>query len=74
LIKLSYNPTLYKIGQNRAEYPAAFHDIEKGNNTFACTDVNGNTVTIAGYNAGGGWDAASGWGSPIVSHLIWYLW
>ncbi len=68
------NPTLYKIGKNRAQYPAAFHDIEKGNNTFVGTDVTGNTVTITGYTAGEGWDAASGWGSPIVSHLIWYLW
>lgn len=68
------NPTLYKIGQNRAQYPAAFHDIEKGNNTFVGTDISGNTVTINGYNTGDGWDAVTGWGSPIVSHLIWYLW
>jgi len=68
------NPTLYAIGKSWAKYPAAFHDIEKGNNTFAGADVNGNTVTITGYSAGEGWDAASGWGSPIVSHLIWYLW
>jgi subtilase family serine protease len=68
------NPTLYKIGQSRAEYSAAFHDIKEGNNTLVGTDANGNTVTINGYKAGDGWDAVTGWGSPVVSHLIWYLW
>lgn len=68
------NPAIYALGRNHIKYSAAFHDIEKGDNTFVGTDVNGNTVTIPGYKTREGWDAATGWGSPIVSHLIWYLW
>ena len=53
------NPTLYKLG--RGEHSNAyFHDITSGNNDFP---------PFPGFGATSGWDAASGWGSPIVSTL-----
>jgi fibronectin type 3 domain-containing protein len=48
------NPALYNIG-NSTRYGDDFHDITSGDN---------------GYMAGTGWDAVTGWGSPIVSSLI----
>jgi hypothetical protein len=33
-------------------------------------DSNNNPVTVLGYNAGAGWDAVTGLGSPIVNQLI----
>jgi subtilase family serine protease len=68
------NPILYAIGRNPFTYHDAFHDIVSGNNTFIGTDTNGNTVTIQGYNTTRGWDPVTGWGSPIVSHLVNFLW
>jgi subtilase family serine protease len=57
---------LYLIEADRSVYRQAFHDITLGNNTFS---IGNNTfslpiLTIAGYNAGAGWDPASGLGSP----------
>ena len=68
------NPILYAIGRIPFTYHDAFHDIVSGNNTFTGTDASGNTVTIQGYSATPGWDPVTGWGSPIVSHLVYYLW
>jgi subtilase family serine protease len=56
------NPTLYLIGETPWLYHLAFHDITVGNNA-----VNGSSV---GFNAGPGWDDASGWGTPNVANLI----
>jgi subtilase family serine protease len=58
----SLNPALYAIGGGRL-YHYAFHDITVGNNAW---DVAG----VPGYPATAGWDAASGLGSPDVTHLI----
>jgi kumamolisin len=57
--KVGYlNPLLYaKLGKS-----GAFRDITKGNN-----DMNGN---VGGYNAGPGWDACTGFGSPVGSALL----
>jgi kumamolisin len=53
-----FNPLLYKkLGSS-----AAIRDIVKGNN-----DTSGN---VGGYKAGPGWDAASGWGSPVGTALL----
>jgi subtilase family serine protease len=68
------NPAIYALGKDHFKYAASFHDIQQGNNTFTGTDSNGNAVTITGYKAREGWDPVTGWGSPIASHLIWYLW
>jgi hypothetical protein len=44
------NPALYWMGQNASTLPARpFHDVTTGNNLA--------------YDAGSGWDFATGWGS-----------
>jgi len=53
------NPALYAIAQ--AKGPRSFHDITKGNNSYP---------PVTGYSATPGWDAASGWGSPIAEFLV----
>lgn len=53
-----FNPLLYsKLGTS-----GGFRDIVQGNN-----DTTGN---IGGYSAGKGWDACTGWGSPIGTALL----
>ncbi|HEV2425048.1 MAG TPA: S53 family peptidase [Terriglobia bacterium] len=51
------NPLIYGSGISGA----GFHDITSGSN-----DITGQ---IGGYNAGPGWDACTGWGSPNGSAL-----
>jgi subtilase family serine protease len=56
------NPALYAIARSRVAYAAAFHDVTTGNN-----DV----VEIGtGYDAGNGWDAVTGLGTPKASRLL----
>jgi len=57
------NPAIYKIANNPAMYANDFHDITVGNNVM----LPGAPV---GFNAGTGYDLASGWGSPNVANLI----
>jgi subtilase family serine protease len=64
------NPALYAISHISSLNSYVFHDVTTGNNTFAGQDVNGNTVTVQGYDAGKGWDPATGLGSPNVAHLL----
>ena len=53
------NPLLYsQFGKT-----AAFHDVTSGNN-----DPTGGQ--LGGYNAGRGWDACTGWGSPDGTRLL----
>jgi subtilase family serine protease len=52
-----------------ASYCKGFHDITTGNNTFTF-QVNGQTVTIPGYDAGPGWDPTTGVGTPKVTALV----
>ena len=54
-------PRLYEIYRNPAAYSSAFHDITVGNNSFG---------PVTGYNAGPGWDAATGLGTPDVANLV----
>lgn len=54
-------PRLYQIYNNPAAYASAFHDITVGNNSFA---------GVTGYNAGTGWDAVTGVGTPDVANLV----
>jgi subtilase family serine protease len=54
------NPALYEIGKS-SKYHEAFHDIAEGNNSYP---------PVTGYSAEPGWDATSGWGSPIASKLV----
>jgi subtilase family serine protease len=60
----SVDPAIYRIA-HRAGYPAAFHDIVKGDNTVVVAGK-----TLQGYQAGPGWDPVTGWGTPIASVLV----
>ena len=53
------NSKLYRLGSHKAA--EVFHDITTGNNT---------QDNIPGYTATAGWDAATGWGSPIADKLF----
>jgi subtilase family serine protease len=63
------NPALYAIAAT-PQYSDVFHDVTTGNNTVTVADANGNPLTITGFDAGKGWDAVTGLGSPDVAHLI----
>lgn len=64
------NSALYKIGQNSGPYAAAFHDITVGQNNALEFDSANNPVFIPGFNAGTGWDATTGLGSPQAGGLL----
>jgi len=55
------NPTLYSI-YHGARYASDFHDIAVGNDKQVGTPI--------GFNAGTGYDLASGIGTPIVDQLL----
>ena len=57
------NPALYKLA---AAYPAAFTDVTVGDNT--CTE-DGCTPGCTGYGAAKGWDAVTGFGTPVYPKL-----
>ncbi len=63
------NPTLYAT---HARTPGAFHDITAGTNAVQCVGGSPNCVAgfSSGYQAGPGYDAASGLGSIDVAQLI----
>jgi len=58
------NPAIYQIARG-PRYHQAFHDITTGTNT-----VHFPPATVAGYQAGPGWDPVTGWGSPNAQVLI----
>lgn len=61
---------LYQIAKST---PAAFHDVTAGNNSVVCATGSPNCGTngfLSGYNAGTGYDTASGLGSVDVSALV----
>lgn len=64
------NSALYKIGQSSSSYSAAFHDITVGQNNALEFDNSNNPVSIPGFNAGTGWDAVTGLGSPMAGGLL----
>jgi subtilase family serine protease len=60
------NKTLYHLGkQSQGTY---FHDITVGDNSVAASSIPGTPIT--GFSAVSGWDAATGWGSPIAPTLV----
>ena len=61
---LATNPVLYRIARGPL-YDTAFDDITTGNNTVVL-----NGETIAGYQAGPGWDPVTGWGTPDAQVLV----
>ena len=58
------NPAIYRIARS-SSYHQAFHDITTGSNI-----VNTPPVGLGGYQAGPGWDPATGWGSPDAQVLV----
>ncbi len=69
------NPTIYALGNSATYYNSAsgsvFHDVTTGNNDNPCTAgtidcPNGGTI---GFNAGVGYDLATGWGSVDLYNL-----
>jgi len=62
------NPTLYRMARNS---PGVFHDITAGNNSVPCVIGSPDCTTgTLGFNAGPGYDQASGLGSPDAYNLI----
>jgi len=59
------NPAIYRIARG-SSYHLAFHDVTTGNNIQTVPYPGG----TAGYQAGPGWSAATGWGSPDAQVLI----
>jgi subtilase family serine protease len=64
------NSALYKIGQTSSLYGNAFNDVTTGNNSAVEVDSANNPVSIDGFNAGTGWDAVTGLGSPKAGALL----
>ena len=62
----SVNKTLYHLGKGVSP-STYFHDVTTGDNSVPA-GLPGSP--IAGFSAGSGWDAATGWGSPIANLLV----
>jgi len=61
------NQALYHIGQAQSHYANSFFDVTSGNNSVV------EDVAIQGFEAGPGWDAATGLGSPTTDQMVNYL-
>ena len=57
------NPTLYRLAASGSSYAQSFNDVKAGNNDVA-------EIGNQGYNAGNGWDAVTGLGSPDAANLL----
>jgi subtilase family serine protease len=64
------NSAIYQIGRVNKAYPDSFHDITSGTNSVVEFDSANKPVTVIGFDAGIGWDATTGTGSPISSSLV----
>jgi subtilase family serine protease len=58
------NDTLYALSLSRHTYNAVFHDVTTGDNTYH------GDVTVPGFAATRGWDAATGLGTPKADRLV----
>jgi len=71
------NAGIYRIVEASQAYASSFHDVTVGTNSSLQFDQNNKSVNIIGFNAGAGWDATTGAGSPqgasIVSNLLLYV-
>ncbi len=64
------NPALYALGGNGFFSKAVLHDITDGQNGVTEPNEDGTLVTISGFDANRGWDAATGLGSPKADRLL----
>ncbi len=62
------NSAFYRISRSTA-YAQAFHDVQAGNNTYSAQNGKGKKITVAGFDAGAGWDEPTGVGSPDAINL-----
>ena len=65
------NQVLYNLAATK--YSTVFHDVTAGNNSVPCTAGTANCGTndfLTGYNAGTGYDDATGLGSVDISALV----
>jgi hypothetical protein len=63
---------LYNLAGQPALYATVFHDVTAGNNSVVCTSGSpdcGSNGFLTGFNAGTGYDAATGLGSVDVAQL-----
>ncbi len=65
------NPALYALGGLGSAF--TYHDVTVGNNAVTEFDATDSPVDVAGFNAGHGWDATTGLGSPRADVLVPYL-
>jgi subtilase family serine protease len=66
-------PLFWQIYSNQALYASTIYDVTFGNtgvNTCTFQSPCPPAQPAAGYNAGAGWDAATGLGAPFARHLI----
>lgn len=64
-------PILYRLAASK--YSTVFHDVTVGNNSVACASGSSNCGSngfLTGYNAGTGYDLATGLGSIDVAKMI----
>jgi subtilase family serine protease len=64
------NKAMYNAGKHGG---APFNDITSGTNSAVEFDASNNPVTVIGFDAGAGWDATTGTGTPIASSLAEFL-
>ena len=65
------NVILYQLAQSK--YSTVFHDITTGNNSVACAAGSpncGSNLFLTGYNAGTGYDLATGLGSVDAAAMV----
>jgi trimeric autotransporter adhesin len=65
------NVILYQLAQSK--YSTVFHDITTGNNSVPCASGSpdcGSNLFLTGYNAGAGYDLASGLGSVDAAAMV----
>jgi subtilase family serine protease len=67
------NAALYLYSLFPNLYSTLFHDVTTGNNSVVVFDSLNNPVTVTGFNAGTGWDATTGLGSPRADNLVNFL-
>ncbi len=64
------NSAIYKIVQAKKAYADSLHDVTVGTNSSLQFDTSNNPVNVIGFNAGIGWDAATGAGSPKTPSVV----
>jgi subtilase family serine protease len=67
------NWALYLYSLSPHKYAMLFHDITIGTNSVVEYDASDNPVSIDGFDAGTGWDATTGLGSPKVDQVVSFL-